>query len=178
MSTKMETNGFLSPRTVDRYLDKVLSRAGERNLLFSDVDQTLVDSRLRFQLGQNFNEVESLMETYPDKPKEKAVEFVKKLQSEGWFLVLVSGRRRSLKTLEQMRELGLSDFFFIRNSKLYNPDLSSRRFKRLLGQRLRERISDRSVLFFEDRADIVKDLIDCGWILTDEIDSVFVLKLP
>ena len=161
--TSTETSGFLNPsQTAEKFLKKVLSKASSRKLIFSDIDGTLVDSSLRFQLGKSFSEIEGLMDEIEDPPKKRVISHIESLTRSGFFLVFVTGRRRSLKTTEQLRRLGFENFFFLRNSTFYNPTLSSKFFKTALAEavcQFSQKSLIREAVFVEDRADIVDSIL-------------------
>lgn len=130
--------------------------------VFADIDGTLVDSSSRDAKSSDPAVRESLITLTSDPIKTKVVDYVANEVFENRSqVVLISGRCRSSITKKQLSFLPF-EYRFIRNSKLYNPTLSSRTLKAsffryfLYLSSLSQHKGSRTAKFLDDREDVIQ----------------------
>lgn len=130
---------------------------------FFDLDGTLFDDAFRkHQFPSNFELQESLITPTSDTVYSEILANLAKLSSDGYQLIVLTGRRNSYLTRKQLNyTLDQLPYHFIRNSKLVNPTLSSKVLKNQVFKQLSAFLHLRKVpiRIFEDREDVFNSIM-------------------
>jgi len=173
--------------TSDRLVLKFVDCAVSAKYLFLDIDGTLVDSTLRDQATADFSTREKLLDTIEDPVKQLIITRINAEYTNSTKIVLLTGRTRSLKTTRQVRSILQQPFRYLRNSRIYNPTLSSTLLKSqffkslLLLSQSTASVESQEALIFEDRADVIQAIqqefekLSHDYVL-EIVDHVFILR--
>lgn len=146
-------------------LSKLLKRLdfSATGYVFVDLDGTLFDDTKRKEsFPDSLKQQESLISETSDNVYAQVFFDLACMFFSGYQIIILSGRTSSLKTHKQLRQIfNFATYTYLRNSRLYNPTLSSRVLKREVFKELLPTLLNlkKPIHFFEDREDVIQEII-------------------